>query len=185
MLNFKFLEVLNLPLYLSLIVYAIFIIYIVISIGYFRKTRRASNSILTFMTSFSILFTCTVLISTDLINSGNKKIIGTGNDIRNKSAWVSSENPETKISAYFTNTNPPRGSVTYLNVTGPTGGKVTAICQYKGHGTPYIMNIGQNGQAAIPIRVESDAEKGFMVVVDVIIQHEGRTYRTNAVFTPM
>lgn len=173
------------PLYLSLIVYAIFIIYIVISFGYFKRTRRASNSLLTFMTSFSILFTCTVLISTDLINSGSKQIIGTGSDIKNKSAWVNCENPEEKVTAYLTNNNPPLGSVTYLNVTGPAGGKVTAICQYKGHGTPYVMNIGQNGQAVIPIRVESDAEKGYMVVIDVIIQHEGRTYRTNAVFTPM
>lgn len=173
------------PLNLCLIVYAIFSIYIFICIGYFKRTKRASNSLLTFMTSFSILFSCTVLISTNLFNTGHSQIIGSGNDIKNKSAWVNSEDPGTKVTAYLTNTNPPRGSITYLNVTGPAGGKVTAICQYKGHGTPYVMNIGQNGQAVIPIKVENDAEKGYMVIVDVLVNHEGKTYRANAVFTPM
>lgn len=173
------------PWYLSLLVYVIFLIYIIISVYYFRRRKRANNSLMTFMTSFLILFTCTVLISTDLINSGNKQSIGIGNDIINKSAWLNSEDLEIKITAYLTNTSPPRGSITYLNITGPTGGKVTAICQYKGHSTPYFSDIGKNGQAVIPLKVESDTEKGYTVIIDVIVEHEGNTYRTNAVFTPM
>jgi hypothetical protein len=137
------------------------------------------------MTSFLILFTCTVLISADLVTTGNKQGLAAGNDIKNKIVWVNTEDSDVKVTAYLTNTSPATGSVTYLNVTGPAGGKLTAICQYKGHSTPYLMDIGSDRHAVIPIRVESDAEKGYSVIIDVIVKHEGKTYRTNAVFTPM
>jgi hypothetical protein len=91
---------------------------------------------------------------------------------------------EVKITAYFDNASPARGSITNLIVTGPPKGSVTAICQYKGHGTPYIMPIGANGLAVIPIMVDSNAEPGLLVVVDITISYNGKLYKLNSVFTP-
>jgi hypothetical protein len=46
------------------------------------------------------------------------------------------------------------------------------------------MPIGANGLAVIPIMVDSNAEPGLLVVVDITISYNGKLYKLNSVFTP-
>lgn len=188
--------------YVMVFLLVVFLIYIsVCSYKYFiyRKVKIAS---LRFMTSCMLLFTLTAVFYNDIflngdVMKGSNEEVSSKNESKvflssyndgiekdNKPSVVNNHETENKITAYFDNTSPARGSTTNLIVTGPKGGKVIAICQYKGHGTPYIMDIGDNGQAVIPIIVDSNAELGYSVVVDISVSYEGKQYKTNSVFTP-
>lgn len=179
---------------LILLIFGIFLIYISICGYRFIKHRKNRKNMLRFMTSSMILFTLTLVCYKDIFFIGDINIVSyEGVSYRGESkVFLNSdfvERPvfpiiEIKVTAYFDNASPARGSTTNLIVTGPPKGKVTVICHYKGHSTPYIMDIGGNGQAVIPIMVESDAEPRLMVVVDVLVSYEGKLYKTNAVFTP-
>ncbi len=170
---------------LSLLI--LFLIWIINCSYKYLKHRRVNTIALKFMTSCMLLFTFTMVFYDDmLLHKGNylahesrvflsSSLNASVKDVPDKTK---------KITAYFDNANPPRGSTTNLIITGPPGGKVTAICQYKGHGTPYIMDIQKNGQVVIPIKVDSNAEPGNVVVVDITVNSEGNNYKIYTVFTP-
>lgn len=174
----------------NLIVLSLFIVFLVyISVCSYRYLmfRKIKIVTLKFMTSCMVLFTITLVFYNDILLhereylSGESRVFSRGN-----LSALEEDIPEQekKVTAYLDNTNPSRGSIINLIVTGPPGGKVTAICQYRGHGTPYIMDIEKEGRVIIPITVESNAEVGFAVVVDVTVNYGGRDYKTNTVFTP-
>lgn len=165
----------------------VFLIYISICCYKYLMYKEVKIVMLKFMSSCMVLLTFTIVFYNDILlhevkYSKSESRVFSSSNLNSMGRDV----PEKvkKVTAYLDNTNPPRGSLINLIVTGPAGGKVTAICQYKGHGTPYIMNIEKNGQAVIPITVENNAEAGYVVVVDVTVNYGGINYRTNTVFTP-
>lgn len=178
---------------LTLFLLGIFFFYITVCSCKYIIYGKVSKILLRFMTSCMILFTFTIVIYNDILSGGsyNRALLE-----KESNVFLNSEDNghyddykyvndhSFKITAFFDNPNPTRGSITNLIVSGPKGGKATAIVQYKGHGTPYIMDIGAGGQAVIPIRVEESAEPGFLVVVDVIVDYQGKQYKTYTVFTP-
>lgn len=184
--------------FLMVLLFGIFIIYISVCSYKYLRHGRNNKILLRFMTSCMILFTFTIVFYNNIFFAdtyGGYGGVSTKGDKRvflsrlhepeyNNDEYEKVTEQGTKITAYFDNANPPRGSITNLIVTGPKGGKVTVICQYKGHGTPYIMNIGNGGIAVIPVKVENDAEPGVLVVVDIEVIFEGKQYKTNTVFTP-
>lgn len=185
--------------YVMIFLFGIFIIYIFVCTYKYKRCGITNKVILQFMTYCMILFTFTIVYYKDVLikeNYGIHREISARNDSKvflssfdnepwdNNDVYEKANKQGMKISAYFDNANPARGSITNLHVTGPVGGKVTAICQYKGHGTPYMMDIGKNGIAVIPVMVENGAEPGVLVVVDIEVSFEGRKYKANTVFTP-
>lgn len=189
--------------FLIVFIVGIFLIYICVYSYKFLRHRKESKILMRFMTSCMLLFTFTIVfyeniffnnnvtneeyIGLSAINESNVFISSHGislEDEKEKVDAVNKQEIEAKITAYFDNASPGRGSITNLIVTGPPKGRVTAICQYKGHGTPYIMPIGVNGLAVIPILVDSDAEPGLLVVVDITVSYNGKQYKLNSVFTP-
>lgn len=189
--------------FLMVLIVIIFLICISLCSYKFIRYGKEGRTFMRFMTSCMILFTFTTVCYGDIFFNGNvtngedsrfsekieSKVFTSSYDSSLKDDdkeldSVNKQEIEVKITAYFDNASPARGSITNLIVTGPPKGRVTAICQYKGHGTPYIMPIGANGLAVIPIKVENDAEPGLLVVVDISISYEGKQYNTNSVFTP-
>lgn len=178
--------------FLMVVILGVFIIYITVYCYRYLVYRKVKIILLRFMTSCMMLFTCTIFfynglffdfgIPRDHVSEKESRVFVSSYDSEKSVAYK--ENNEKKITAYFDNANPGRGTVTNLIVTGPRGGKVTAICHYKGFGTPYIMNIGNNGQAVIPVKVDNNADPGYVVVVDISVNFEGRVYKINSVFTP-
>lgn len=88
-----------------------------------------------------------------------------------------------KIEVYVDNAAPPIGSTINLLVYAPEGSKVTAIARFKEGDQPRMFRIGKGGQAVVPLRVATSA-RGYTVVVDVIVEYNGKTFRKNTVFTP-
>jgi hypothetical protein len=195
--------------FFMMLLFGVFLIYITVYSYKFIRYRKTGKNVVKFMTSSIILFTLTVVCYKDiyfkendskgwyeeLSTKGESKVFLSRDAAerpifpfqdydKNETGKANNQEIEVKISAYFDNASPAKGAITNLIVSGPPKGKVTAICQYKGHGTPYIMDIGVNGKAFIPVRVENDAEPGLMVVVDVVVSYEGKLYKTNSVFTP-
>lgn len=187
---------------LMVLILVIFLLYIIVCIYRILVYRKINVAFLRFMTSCMLLFTFTSVFYEELLMNknwvnGECVELASKDESRtflNSNKYSQDDNyqrdelkvfeKDKKISAYFDNANPPRGALINLIVFGPSGGKVTAICQYKGHGTPYIMDIGKSGQAVIPIKVDSDAEIGVIVVVDILVKYGDITYKTNTVFTP-
>ena len=188
---------------LMVFIIGIFLIYICMYSYKFIRYGKESKIFMRFMTSCMLLFTFTIVCYGNIFfnrNITNEGYIGLSakqesnvfisshdsslEDEKEEIGSVNQQEIEAKITAYFDNASPARGSITNLIVTGPPKGSVTAICQYKGHGTPYIMPIGTNGLAVIPIKVENDAEPGLLVVVDITISYNGKLYKLNSVFTP-
>lgn len=188
--------------FIIVFLFVLFIIYISICIYRFLMYSRIKIVFLRFMTSCMLLFTFTLVFYNDIfldkddikssygeiyskseskvfLNSADKII-----EVDNKQTVIDNQETENKITAYFDNTNPDRGTITNLIVTGPPGGKVTAICQFKGYGTPYIMSIGENGQVVIPVKVDSNAVSGYAVVVDISVSYGEKVYKMNSVFIP-
>lgn len=184
---------------LMLFLFGVFFIYISVCSYKYIRYGKTHKIILRFMTSCMIIFTFIIVLYNDVFLNDSNGRYGEVS-VRNESkVFLSSlyNEPEDKndeyekvneqgikITAYFDNANPARGSITNLIVTGPKGAKVTAICQYKGHGNPYLMDIGSGGIAVIPIKVENDAEPGLLVVVDITVSFESKQYKINSVFTP-
>lgn len=200
--------------FLIVFLFGVFFICISIYTYKFIRYRKTEKNVLRFMTSCMILFTLTIVYYGDIFfnekkangkysdpfvrdesnvflsNDAEKGIVlpapGYDNSLKDEDdePYIVNKQEIVKITAYFDNVSPARGSITNLIVTGPPKGNVTAICQYKDHGKPYIMPIGTNGVAVIPIKVDNDAEPGVIVVVDITISHDGNQYKTNSVFTP-
>ena len=88
-------------------------------------------------------------------------------------------NPGTNFTADIDNKNPSQNARINLNVSGINGAKYVATLHYKSKdtvyegvvGTPLSINIGR-------------ASKGFEVIVDIEINHEGNIYTTKTSFTP-
>lgn len=179
--------------------FVIFFVYISSCTYNYIRHRRIHKVLLRFMTSCMILFTFTIVFYDDVFfigTSGGNGGISVKDDSKvflnsfdnetedSKENYNNTNEQEMKITAYFDNAAPQRGSMSNLIITGPTGAKATAICQYKGHGVTYMMDIGTGGLAVIPILIESSAEPGQIVVVDIEVIFEGKHYKTNTVFTP-
>lgn len=90
---------------------------------------------------------------------------------------------DTKISAYIDNTSPSKNSIIYLTVKGPPGGKVIAVSHFKANSVSSFGILGNDGFVVIPITI-GDEPLGFLVVVDVKVDYNNKTYRTNVYFTP-
>jgi hypothetical protein len=90
---------------------------------------------------------------------------------------------DVKVSAYLDNMRPTKNSTIYLTVNGPAGGNVTVVSHFKNNSLVIPGVIGTDGIASIPIQV-GNAEANFTVIVDVMVEHNGKTYKTNTAFTP-
>ena len=94
------------------------------------------------------------------------------------------QEPKTvNITATIDNPSPQQNSTINLNVTGPANSTVSAICRYKSTNTTVEGVIGADGRAVIPIRV-GRASKDFEVKVDVTVNSNGQSYKTQTSFTP-
>jgi competence protein ComEC len=126
---------------------------------------------------FLILITFQLSLNTSL----EKKI--TGESTHPYANVTSNYKKDVKISAYLDNMSPTKNSTIYLTVNGPSGGTVTVISHFKNNSLVIPGDIGTDGIASIPIQV-GNAEANFTVIVDVMVDYNGKTYKTNTVFTP-
>jgi hypothetical protein len=111
------------------------------------------------------------------------KILLNSNQNKNFPYTALKNAPEAKITATIDNMTPPKNSTINVTVKGPVSGKVTAFVLFKDRPVVLSGAIGLDGISVIPIRV-GNAEAGFTVIVEITVEHEGKKYKTEAVFTP-
>lgn len=161
------------------LIFLLFIAYLIIESK--GEKIRGAFYILSFLSIIG-LFLCTFEFAS--IREVNRAQAG-GDGARTNPNLLMRNPPQdrVKIEVYVDNSVPPVGSTINLLVYAPAGSNVTVICRFKEGDNPKMFQMGKSGQAVIPLRVAT-AARGYTVVVDLIVEYNGKTYRKNTVFTP-